>query len=261
MTDNDSRMANDLVDTRQSPRWSIAHLLIAVAAIGAGLVIVRSLFGGEPEIVATVGESLRCLFLAIALIGLTVWPIACYRKNSYPLEPGHWLLIWIGLEVAFYWLVHAGFLVSSDVFRDPIWRWQAMNDFLFAQASMMPCLAMFGLLVAYFRIRGFAWKIAFGVLACQGLAASVVTFSWAMRAQNEPLFSQIMFLSSVERLLGVSALIAIVAALLLDRYSDSRRDWAHRLGVGTYFVCEFPQLAAPMITTIVLSLLRGFFWN
>jgi hypothetical protein len=82
------------------PRLSVRHLLLWIAACAVVMAAVRHLSAVQPGawgLLLVSGYAATC---GAAWVGLGVWVVRAARGATWPVEPGHWLLVVLGVRLA-----------------------------------------------------------------------------------------------------------------------------------------------------------------
>jgi hypothetical protein len=154
---------------------------------------------------------------ALAGILLALWRQISFRFG-FPTQPGHWLLVLIGM---LYWTVALRFFLSSVLGND--------NRIDLGTAAVMSVSSAF---IAFALWRPLRWSLAVGLaavgFAALGCAILAVIFSSAM--EPLPPFAVAAMLALM--FLGSGILLALLSSVA-DLYEETRYDSLHWIGVFT----------------------------
>src|SRR6185437_4890762 len=81
------------------PRLSVRHLLLWIAACGVVMAAVRHLSTDQPGVLGVLLASGYAATCGAAWVGLGVWVVRAARGATWPVEPGHWLLVVLGVRL------------------------------------------------------------------------------------------------------------------------------------------------------------------
>ncbi|MCL4203316.1 MAG: hypothetical protein KJ000_12515 [Pirellulaceae bacterium] len=226
----------------QPPRLQIIHLLLWTA----GTAVVLGAWRGQLNVPVDFGL-IRVLviiqfFTLAPLLGagvasLGVWAYRASRGIPFPFQPGHWVLVTLGLET----VLRAGaFTVWRGLFGESIFNSADIRFVVWAITRSSISLIGAGLfLTAAVRVRaGLPWKFFLGGQAAH---ASVNSLIWAVRAFIRSWWPQ--------RALFAEGAVACVCIVLLfvaaagDRRQRTHRDWMHWLGVITGLAAMLTHVA------------------
>jgi hypothetical protein len=81
------------------PRLSVRHLLLWIAACAAAMAAVRHLSADQPSVWGLLLVSGYAAGCGAAWVGLAIWMVRAARGATWPVEPGHWLLVVLGVRL------------------------------------------------------------------------------------------------------------------------------------------------------------------
>jgi hypothetical protein len=82
------------------PRLSVRHLLLWIAACAPAMAAVRRLSADQPGVWGLLLVNGYAAGCGAAWVGLGVWMVRAARGATWPVEPGHWLLVVLGVRLA-----------------------------------------------------------------------------------------------------------------------------------------------------------------
>ncbi|HUY90918.1 MAG TPA: hypothetical protein VMV10_19435 [Pirellulales bacterium] len=196
------------------PRLSVKYILLWIAGAAAAMAAVRRLNPVEPGAIGLLLVSGYAAGCGAAWTGLSLWIARALRGASWPVEPGHWLLVALGTRLALELAIRLG---APQAFVAPHAVLDAATCCLFVlpllsrslPALWKGCFAFLCLLAA--------WPLAMIVLESFGIGLPeplAVSGMWVERQQ--------------------SWLVALTAGgfALADWRAWRKRTWLHWTGLG-----------------------------
>jgi hypothetical protein len=227
----------------RQPRLQIVHLLLWTAGTAVVLGAWRGQLNEVPADFVLIRVLSMIQFFAVApLLGagvasLGVWAYRALRGIPFPIHPGHWVLVTLGLET----LLRAGTsTVWRGLFGESVYDSTEIRFVVWALIWSSISLIGAGLfLTAAVRIRaGLPWKVFLGGQAAH---ASIISLRWAVTAFIPSWWPQLALFAE-----GVVACVCIVLLFVAaagDRRQRTQRDWMHWLGVITGLAAMLTHVA------------------
>jgi hypothetical protein len=228
-------LSETLPDSRN--RLTIGHLMLWMATTSVLLAIGQSdlaTAGLSPERLEAMRVKVLVGSLAFApLNGLTIAAVVVllYRRfvshRPFPTEPGHWLLLVLGGNMALSRIYHVVYLLWLRGHESEIPGWSVS----FLRFSLNGFVVLTAILGACFPHRGRTWNLVIAALAVN----SVLDIADSAIRQHIPATRQ--FLGSTNWLyvgraaFSLPGLLALVA-IVMDWRKKVHRDFLHWCGVG-----------------------------
>jgi hypothetical protein len=232
MVINSPEQAEPLNST--APPLSIRHLLILTATIALGFgfaeafaKMLQPYIGAEVSqrpFFARVLAGFSSLANGMALAG-AIWLVDWRRTiGSFPLQPGHWILI--GNAISF--LIGSAVVLIFFMFSD-VDSGMGSNWTIFFLQSIEPVIISIIAIMAFSGTTGI-WKSVFGF-------AVMVNFFALVTAASPPIVSMrtFGFLSMTQNIMFTLLVMFCLVAVVVDRVKKRRRDWIHRFGLLVVF--------------------------
>ena len=164
----------------------------------------------------------------IPLASVLAWPLAKRQGERFPAEPGHWLLILMGVSaisftlISTVWFSFGGNSLGID---------ETLGMVLFScYAIAIAVSGVLAMLIAALATRSARWKVAFGLLGIHSFrqAAQHGLVVLSINAMQFALLGTIIGVATM--LASFAAFIGVVVVSILDLRSV-QRDWLHWTGV------------------------------
>lgn len=203
-----------VADRQSPPRLSLQCLLFSVAGAAAAMAAVRRLNPAEPGAIGLLLVSGYAAGCGAAWTGLGLWIARALRGASWPVEPGHWLLVAAGFRLALELAIRLG---APQAFSSP----QAVLDAASCCALVLPLLS---------RSLTTLWQGCFALLcalaACPLAVIVLESFGFALPKQ---LVAGGAWIESQQ-----APLVALTATAfaLADWGGWRKRTWLHWAGLG-----------------------------
>jgi hypothetical protein len=208
---NDERRAPS---RSSAPRLSVGHILLWIAGAAAAMAAVRRLSPVEPGALGLLLVSGYAAGCGAAWTGLCLWIARSLRGETWPVEPGHWLLVALGARLALELAIRLG---APRAFAAP----QAVLDAATCCAFALPLLS---------RSLAALWKVCFALLCfVTSWPLMIIVLENFWFALAPPLAASGVWIEHQRPWLV--ALVALVFAFADWRASRSRT-WLHWTGFG-----------------------------
>ncbi|MEM7311848.1 MAG: hypothetical protein AAF497_01725 [Planctomycetota bacterium] len=207
------------------PELSISHLIswTAFSAIGmlVGLAASRTIYAGLPDsmqLFLRASMVYQAIFFGATIVGVIVGIGRWRRGELFPLAPGHWVLIFLGVYV----LTQALVVMTNEYSGSPSERnaYSITNGVGFCIVGVFATLAFM-----QFRDLGL-WSTYFGLYSVVSIASALFHMVFIFVSTT---IEQFVFMMHVVHWM---ATLAMVVAVAVDVSKRRKWDWLHWVGVA-----------------------------
>lgn len=220
----------------EQPRISIVHLMTWTAGCAILLTAYQALYqpSGVDEklaIALRINTAMVSILYGTGVAGLILWVKRRVGGGpAFPTQPGHWLLLTLGMYAVVQWIAWAGFLSFQAICR--LLEWYGAMSISWYYVAQLP-VHLVQLIVAVAALIGcrarWHWKAVFA--AMMGAAATTI-LGHVIATANQGRIGVLIQVETVLNAIGPIALFALVAtALSVDLIRGTSRDWLHWAGV------------------------------